>query len=196
MTEKKQFAPRECACGCGQRPRNWQAEYVIGHRPRKPLAERLWSKIRQTDTGCWEYTGFCHPTRGYGQIGRGRREEGLVETHRAAWEITHGPIPEGLVVRHRCDNPPCCNPSHLELGTHQDNVNDAVARGRTARGDRLPQTRLTEEEVRAIREAYRVFVIPGRRGRHSNKQELADQYGISPEYVMQLVHGHYRKDVA
>jgi hypothetical protein len=51
-------------------------------------------------------------------------------SHRAAWKLTHGPIPDGLQVLHRCDNPPCCNPAHLFLGTQQDNIADMHKKGR------------------------------------------------------------------
>lgn len=193
---KNQTATRPCACGCGQHPKGWDAQYVAGHRPPRPLAERLWSRIRKTDGGCWEFTGACHPTRGYGQLGRGRRGEGLVDAHRAAWEVTYGPIPDGLVVRHKCDNRPCCNPDHLELGTHQDNSDDKVTRNRQARGRALPQSRLSDEQVRSIRSRYVAqFGPPKLGGRASNAQLLADEFGVSRSYVMQLAHGHFRKDV-
>ena len=159
------------------------------------LAERLWSRISEMPSGCWEWQGYRRP-EGYGQIGLGGRSAGITSTHRAAWLITHGGIPEGRVVRHRCDNPPCCNPDHLELGTHQDNANDAVERGRTAAGFRLPQTRLSDNQVRDIRTGYiKNYGPPKRGGRSSNARVLAAKYGITESYVMNVVHGHERKRV-
>lgn len=82
-----------------------------------------------TDTGCWEYKG---PR--FAQV-KAQGTNPLLG-HRVSYEHHHGPIPEGMMVRHKCDNPPCVNPNHLEVGTHQDNMNDRDERGRTARGDR------------------------------------------------------------
>jgi hypothetical protein len=158
------------------------------------LAERLWSRVERHPDGCWEWQGFRDP-RGYGQIGRGTRADGLVATHRAAWETTYGPIPDGLLVCHRCDNPACCNPAHLFLGTNADNTADKVAKGRQARGLALAHTRLRDEDVAAIRRRYNPhFGPPKRGGRRSNAIELAAEYGISPGYVQQLVYGLFRKD--
>lgn len=72
---------------------------------------------------------------GYGifNAGTGRANRRTVYAHRFAWEITNGPIPVGLLACHHCDNPPCCNPAHLFLGTHADNNADMNAKGR-ARG--------------------------------------------------------------
>jgi hypothetical protein len=75
-----------------------------------------------TDTGCWEYAGKRND-RGYG-IARERR------AHRISYEHHHGPVPAGLFVRHSCDNPPCVNPEHLQVGTHADNMRDMVQRRR------------------------------------------------------------------
>ncbi|MBO9555569.1 MAG: HNH endonuclease [Cellulomonas sp.] len=175
-----------CACGCGQHPRRWDARYVAGHRPPRPLADRLWSRVTKTEAGCWEWQGFRGPT-GHGQIGRGSRRDGLVATHRAAWEVTYGPIPDGMIVRHRCDNPPCCNPEHLELGTQTQNVGDMVARARQARGRALPQTRLSDEQVSEIRAA----VADGERQR-----AIAARFGITQGHVSALASRTYRKDVA
>lgn len=101
------------------------------------------SKIGRTDS------------RGYKQIhvGKGKR----VLAHRKAYEDAYGPIPEGMVVRHMCDNPPCVNLEHLELGTHADNMRDMAERGRayrpTWRGETAPGAKLTEDDVRFIRQS-------------------------------------------
>lgn len=77
---------------------------------------------------CWVYVG---PTKqgGYGRFSYGCGGKKKL-AHRVAWELANGPIPDGLLVCHSCDNPPCCNPKHLFLGTHQDNKDDAVAKDR------------------------------------------------------------------
>lgn len=197
MTNRpKQHSTRLCACGCGQHPMRWDAQYVAGHRPPKPLAERLWARVQKLPNGCWEWQGYRGPV-GYGQIGLGSRDEGITSTHRAAWIVTNGEIPDGSVVRHKCDNPPCCNPEHLELGTHRDNTEDKVSRGRQARSAALPHTRLTDDQVREIRERYDVrYGPPKRGGRRSNAIELAAEFGVSKNYIFQIVNNVYRKDVA
>lgn len=75
---------------------------------------------------CWEWNGNRSP---YG-YGRKRIKTVLYQTHRLAWAWVNGPIPAGLCVLHRCDNPPCCNPRHLFLGTQVDNNNDTISKGR------------------------------------------------------------------
>lgn len=100
-------------------------------RIKKPLAQRLSEKLRFVpETGCLIYTGHCDR---YGYIITGSRTDGtrkLRKTHRVAWELAYGPIPSGMAVLHRCDNPPCCNAEHLFLGTQGDNVRDMVAKNR------------------------------------------------------------------
>lgn len=156
------------------------------------IAERLWSRILKTSSGCWEWQGYRMPA-GYGQIGI----DGRVDvTHRVAWSIANGKkIPAGLVVRHKCDNPPCINPAHLELGTHADNVQDAVDRGRVARGFRLPHTRLTEDDVREIRRRYRRFKSPGIKGWCSNSVDLAVEFAVRTEHIQGIVSRRERRNV-
>lgn len=107
---------------------------------RTPLSVRLWRKV-DTSAGpsaCWPWTGSRIQVDGklwYGQIQDGglpgvSRSSKLIGTHRAAWIVTNGPIPDDAHVLHRCDNPPCCNPAHLFLGTPLSNVADMIEKGR------------------------------------------------------------------
>ncbi len=94
------------------------------------LRDRFWARVdTRGPDDCWEWQG-ARKIKGYGLVARGRRSEGLATTSRVAWELTSGPIPDGSVVRHTCDNPPCCNPTHLVLGSYSDNLRDAYTRGR------------------------------------------------------------------
>lgn len=95
---------------------------------RRPLAARFWSFVVQHER-CWEWTG-ARTAYGYGILGRGTREDGLIYAHRVSWELHNGSLPDGLCVLHTCDNPPCTNPNHLWLGTKGDNNRDMVAKGR------------------------------------------------------------------
>ncbi len=124
--------------------------------------------------------------KGYGAVrfgGRSRR------AHSVAFELEHGPIPEGKEVCHSCDNPPCCNGRHLFAWTHQENMDDMVAKGRQARGDVLaapkrgsgnPQASLTETQVIEIRErsAHGCRII-----------DLAAEYGISQPRISDILTG-------
>jgi len=89
------------------------------------VEDSLWSRIDQ-GPGCWVWPG-AKRKGGYGAIWRNGRG---MSTHRLAYELTYGPIPAGLLVLHRCDNPPCCRPDHLFLGDTATNVADAIAKGR------------------------------------------------------------------
>jgi HNH endonuclease len=120
---------------------------------RKPLEERYWAKVdvRGPDE-CWPWTGVN--VRGYGRIYLSEGPGGVKVrgcAHRVGWEIANGrSLAPGLVVRHRCDNPPCQNPAHLELGTHADNMRDMAIRNRAAKGERNGWSKLTEDDTRQI----------------------------------------------
>jgi DNA-binding Xre family transcriptional regulator len=92
---------------------------------------RFWSKVDTTGE-CWLWMGSRRPL-GYGAVKVGGR---VLHAHRVAYELTHGSIPEGFVVMHRCDNPPCVNPAHLHLGTRSENTRDMHAKGRTGQRQR------------------------------------------------------------
>lgn len=132
---------------------------------------RFWNKVQKTDS-CWNWTGAT--TYGYGVMGRGRSDEGIMRAHRFSWELHIGPIPNGLWVLHHCDNPSCVNPEHLFLGTQTDNMQDASRKGRLnvskGAGEANVRAKLTWGKVFAIREAR----VAG-----STFQRIADAFGIS-----------------
>lgn len=124
---------------------------MLAHRKacEPTIQEKFWANVdRKGADECWEWTGHRY-MNGYGCVAQR-------SAHRVSFEINKGPIPDGLIVMHSCDNRPCVNPAHLSLGTMSDNTRDMDRKGRrnaeaTTRGERNPKCRLTEEMVREIR---------------------------------------------
>jgi hypothetical protein len=112
--------------------------------------DKFWSKIDKSGP-CWEWTGRLSRT-GYGNFDVDQKP---TYVHRISFELANGPITNGLHVLHQCDNRKCVNPSHLFLGTQQDNMKDMNAKGRHKFGRHLgtknPSARLTEQQVLEIR---------------------------------------------
>src|SRR4029077_8034614 len=95
----------------------------------RPTEERLWERVCKADgpSGCWLWTGDGDRLYGRLRLQSLHGQKGAeVLVHRYAWELHHGAIPAGMLVCHRCDVPRCVNPSHLLLGTYQDNRDDCV----------------------------------------------------------------------
>lgn len=138
--------------------------------------DRFWSKVdvRGPDE-CWEWTGYRNP-QGYGTFGVTYGDNR--KAHRVAWELTNGPIPEGMYALHGCDNRTCCNPDHLYLGMHADNMADRARRGRTAVGENNGLAKLTAEKVFAIREHAAGGVT---------YKELARRYGVHRTNISLIV---------
>lgn len=150
---------------------------------------RAWSKIDSwtTPSGCWPYLG-ARSVAGYGQIRVGSRQDGTRRKEQVSRVIlahTLGrPIRPGHVAAHRCDNPPCCRPSHLFEALHIENVADMVVKGRNYRGgaptgERNGHASLTARTVMEIRRLA---------ARGAYQRDLARQFGIRTSTVCRIVH--------
>lgn len=155
--------------------------------------ERFWGRVnRRGDNDCWEWQ------RGRGTCGYGRfwLNGKTRNAHRVAWELTYGDLPDEMCVLHSCDNRSCVNPSHLFLGTQEDNTRDRHQKGRdacgersgrhtqpwrTARGERQGGAKLSPSDVLAIREA---------RSKGVHLKDLAAQYGVSFGHIGKLCRGY------
>lgn len=141
---------------------------------------RFWAKVdvRSKDQ-CWIWVGYV-TADGYGQFSIDDR---CHHAHRVAYEIINGLIEEDGVVRHDCDTRRCCNPFHMKMGSHSDNVADRVERERSARGEQNGRAKLTEEQVRHIRLTY------------GSNELLARTYRVSPETIKAVRSGRRWKHI-
>lgn len=141
-------------------------------------------------TPCWEWTGKTDKN-GYARITvqtpAGPRG---VFVHRIAYELSNGPLPDGLWVLHQCDNPSCSNPDHLFLGDNAANQQDCARKGRRgrtgARCERHPSAKLTNDQVREIR---------GLHAAGARLRDLTYTYGLTKGHMWKVVHGVHWKEV-
>lgn len=149
--------------------------------------QRFWSGVDKSGgpNACWPWTR-CKNNMGYGRCRTNYRE---ALAHRIAYTLSIGPIPDGLFVLHSCDNPLCCNPAHLSLGTQTDNIRDCVRKGRNvaavhpqhvARGERVSTAKLTAATVSAIRREYTSPPYP-------NQLQLASKYNVHNSTISVVV---------
>lgn len=148
---------------------------------------------------CWNWIGAT-AGKGYGVLSINGKMKYAHRVQYERWNNTS--IPDGMVVLHACDNPSCVNPFHLSIGTQRENIEDAVKKGRTAkgeahglvknpgaaaRGERVASSKLTAEQVDAIRKEY-VKGTPGRRSENS-LSGLAKKYGVGFQAISKIVNG-------
>lgn len=152
----------------------------------------FWARVDRSGgpEACWPYMG-TRDRLGYGRAWNGERPEAA---HRIAWRLAYGPIPgDRPVIRHTCDNRPCCNPSHLTPGTQADNMADMRAKGRgptadrhgtrthpesVPRGERNGNAKVTAEQVREIRAMY---------ARGTTQRAIADVFGVKEPTIQSIV---------
>lgn len=133
-----------------------------------PLDRLMVNSIPEPNSGCWLWLGRLDKD-GYGSIVINNK---LQRAHRASYFLLKGPVPDGLIVRHTCDFPPCINPDHLLVGTHLDNTCDAFRRGRRVpmRGEGHTGSKLTDDSVTAIRARF---------ANGERQAALAAEFGVS-----------------
>jgi len=140
-------------CQAHQRRLELYGDPLVSIRGHAPPEERFW---RRVDKGgdCWLWTGSRNAA-GYGRFQLAGRGGKYVGPHRFSYEMVNGPVPDGMVVMHSCDNPSCVNPAHLSVGTHKDNTADMIAKGRKSsaapKGSANGKAKLTPDQVRFIR---------------------------------------------
>ncbi len=184
--------PRYCQT-CGQTLRPWQRiacrEACYESVRIQRASQRLWSRVNKNgpmpshrpELGpCWIWTG-SRTGRGYGHVGI---DCVVSYTHRLAYELTYGPIPEDEWVMHLCDNPPCCRPDHLKAGTQRENIQDCIAKGRAfkpgAHGEANGNAKLSQHNVEEIRD----LMTNGARA-----VDLARAYGVTGETISGITSG-------
>lgn len=145
--------------------------------PVRPRSESFWRHVR-TGSGCWEWTGATDRA-GYGVFRIDGRK--MTRAHRYSFTLNVGPIPEGLEICHRCDNPPCVRPDHLFTGTALQNRHDAMAKGRHPHGDSHGRRRIDATSARAIRERFAVGGL--------TYQAAADELGVTIATAHRILRG-------
>lgn len=185
-----------CQCGCGGAVGLWDKtdhtqgrikgqpkRFLLGHhRINRVIAPDFWEKVeKRGPDDCWEWALGRTPA-GYGRVTTTVDGEKYYMAHRLAYRVATGQHPGKALVCHTCDNPPCCNPAHLFLGTPQDNVSDMVRkqRHRTGRGE--DRSYLTDAAVARIRELYP----------DSKMSQLASEYGVSLSTISRIISGQRR----
>lgn len=145
------------------------------------LIERCKTPEALEEGDCWEWTGAFDP-KGYGH----KKRHGTNVASRVVWIEVHGPIPDGMEVCHHCDNPPCVRPSHLFLGTHKDNADDMLRKGREYReyGDRHHNIKLTDVQVAQIRNLGATTGLSHR--------AIGEMFGVSNSHIGKILRGRAR----
>lgn len=188
----------ECQCGCGRKTaikkstgrkgflrKGHPTRFLPGHwqQGNDPVAKFWKYCIPGAPDECWEWQGNIG-TNGYGRF---RCAGTTYATHRLSYEIHNGPVPDGLNILHKCDNPACCNPHHLFAGTDLDNMRDKAQKLRAPRGSENKKSKLDEVKVHRIRELASSGTAP---------LEIAKEFGVSRRNIYEILNGRTWRHVA
>jgi DNA-binding XRE family transcriptional regulator len=179
-----------CRCDCGQHRVVWQMSLnrgstkscgclkseVVRSRWQEYREPAFWGRVAK-GSGCWEWSGSLD-SGGYGVLGY---EGQHWKAHRLAWRLTFGEIPKGIKVCHHCDNPKCCRPDHLFLGTQLHNVKDCVRKGRRFNfsGENNGRAKLTFEDAEKIRQLYAERLL--------SQEAIGRAFGVSQHAISMIV---------
>lgn len=153
---------------------NWPQNMVI----------RFWNKVNNPGNGqdCWKWTA-CVDKDGYGKY-TNKKITNIRQAHRLSWEFYNGPIPQKLLVCHKCDNPSCVNPDHLYLGTNKDNMLDMKSKGRAAKGSNQGTSIFTEKIIEEIiKDAYNY--------KYMSLSEISRKYSSSVTIILNIFNGYF-----
>jgi len=137
------------------------------------LKEHLMARYIVSGSGCWEYQR-CSKRDKYGLI---EIEGRLHRAHRVSYSLFNGKIPDGMMVLHRCDNPPCINPKHLFVGNNSDNMADKISKGRQSKGEGRPLSKFKDKDVRQIRSLVEHFSL----------KYIAIIFDVNPSTISRIV---------
>lgn len=181
-----------CRCECGiervipatKLTTGWSTQ-CGRHKKEHESIESRFNKFVIKKEGCWGWSGF--KANGYPKLNRKKPKSSLAS--HVSWEIHNGEIPNDMCVLHKCDNPECCNPSHLFLGTRTDNNRDRDEKGRTVhlKGERVATSKFTENEVKEI--------IILHKSKSMKVNDIAKKFGTTPSYVSSLSNGKSWKHI-
>ncbi|KKK72154.1 hypothetical protein LCGC14_2906740 [marine sediment metagenome] len=148
------------------------------------LPARFWDRVEVDEkTGCWVFIG-SGTSQGYVKFTEDYQH---IYAHRLAAADYYGPIPEGMLALHHCDNPPCVYYEHLYIGSRQDNMDDMKRRGRSMVGERSGNAKLTDHQASEI-----IQLCASKR---YTQKEVARRYGVHTTAVNKIVNGHAWKHV-
>lgn len=190
---KKEIPYGYCQCGCGKKApiathtnnlreikKGRPEKFIHGHNNRlNNSPEELWENVEiKSKDECWNYKG-PKLSGGYGLfILNGKR----IVASRLAYELSFGRIPDGMQVCHRCDNPPCCNPHHLFIGTSKDNAIDKIKKGRGVdnKGDRHGMAKLSTSSITDIIEMKKNGIT---------QTEISKSLSVNQSTISRIVNG-------
>lgn len=161
------------SCGCLRAETSAKSMKAMRTKQSGTIEDRFFSRFVKVDSGCWQWRAHTDKD-GYGFLPGDRQN---IRAHRLSYELHCGPIPEGMIVCHKCDNPGCVNPDHLFIGTHKDNAQDALRKKRHYLGEKNGRSKLTEHQAAQIKTSSQTG------------QELAKIYGVTKSTINRIKRG-------